>query len=108
MSTVAEFLTPDVECLYHLKGKNISLLEIKRLHVPKDRPKNEIYSWILFEDQQSPRILEFERMINEKDQKGQVQRVFRFFKDSSLIYDKRDKTWHYRINDVSDVLWVEN
>lgn len=108
MSTVEAFLASDVECLYHLKGNPISLIEIKRLNVPKNRPKAEIYSWILFEDEDhAPRILEFDRMVNEKGPDGKVQRIFRFFKDSSLVYDSRDQIWHYRINNVYHILWEE-
>ncbi len=105
MSTIAEFLNSQVESLYYLRGKDITLLEIKRLNVPNDRPKSEIYLWILFDNlKQSPRILEFERIVNEKNRDGQTHRVFRFFKDSSLIYDNRDQTWHYRIGNVFHIL----
>ena len=76
--------------------------------MPKNRPKAEIYSWILFEgEDHAPRILEFDRMVNEKGRDGKVQRIFRFFKDSSLVYDARDQIWHYRINNVYHILWEE-
>lgn len=74
------------DVLYYLMNEKISLVEIKRADLAANSPKEDVYQWFMFKDDDSKEKLEF---ISQKEEDVAGKKInVRIFKDAELRFDK--------------------
>jgi len=86
-------MKPSFKCLYHLESDLLSILEIKKMELPIEAPKSDVYKWLSY-NKSNAEVVQLN--FTSSDSSQDVQE--RYFEQGYLKFSQQSGTFIEKFN----------